>query len=268
LLRAYFDVSGSGNEGLLSVAGIAFGEGQEKKANKAWKALWGDTICHWTDLNARSGDFDGWTDEQAGQRCIDAIAIIRKYATFAVVVSCDLAEAKAIAPKNLEPFEKAILSMVGAPYSVCFHLAMNCLGNELVAKSPGKSRIAYIIEEGDNDQRYLSRFMKVASSNALSCKDYCLQSFTFMRKGEARLLEAADVLAWEWVKQQKREKVGLPMRPSLIALLGERDNRRRFDSNQFHLTGEALKAAYANIEELRPKLKVWHAEGGDFGAWA
>jgi hypothetical protein len=262
MLHAFFDASGSGNDGTMAVAGVAFGEDQAKKADREWRILWDDTICHWADLSYPCGDFEDWPKEKTRQFCEDSIAIIRKYASFAVVVSCDIAEAIGMFPQNVQPYEESWLSAVSSPYSACFHMAMQSLGG-MVRKEGKDARIAYFIEQGDSDQKYLRRFMRAAENNADAMKDYCHVSHTIIEKRDARLLETADCLAWEWAAHQRREKKQQPMRPSLRYLLWELDGRRRgFQSFKAHLPTEELREAYDRIERFREVMRAGMAAGG------
>ena len=101
LLSAYFDASGRAG-GAFSVAGFAFGPGRAKKAASSWHRLWRDTPCHMTDLHTRmeGSDFEGWTKVQAGKRLKDSVAIINRYASNGVAVSCDFKEMNELAPRS------------------------------------------------------------------------------------------------------------------------------------------------------------------------
>lgn len=86
----------------------------------------------------------------------------------------------------------------------------------------GGSGIAYIFESGDEHQDDSDRFIKFATAQKGSplLDLYQYRSHGYLKKEDARLLETADVLAWEWAKHVERTREGKQMRPSLRELVG------------------------------------------------
>jgi hypothetical protein len=115
LLAAFFDASQM-DSGVFSVGGFAFGRDRAKKACRDWHDLWGNTICHMADLNSRKPGtaFEDWTNEQAGTRLKESVQIINRYASYAVCVSCDLAEVDRLSPKSAAKGQKCIWMASGA----------------------------------------------------------------------------------------------------------------------------------------------------------
>jgi hypothetical protein len=253
LLSAYFDASGRAG-GAFSVAGFAFGPGRAKKAASSWHRLWRDTPCHMTDLHTRmeGSDFEGWTKVQAGKRLKDSVAIINRYASNGVAVSCDLKEMNELAPRSAAKGSEHFLDGFESAYATCSHLAMFSLGKMLDFLGKDSS-IAYFFEAGDDNQAAASRFWSLASRSALK-QYYRHHSHTVIGKEDCRLLEMSDIFAWEWAKHRERISEGRHERPSLTAILGKgfssqidfaSDNRRAI-----HLTGKPLKRYFDQVKTL------------------
>ena len=86
---------------------------------------------------------------------------------------------------------------------------------------------------------------------------YCHKSHTVADKPDVKLLETADILAWEWAKHQDRIKDKRHMRPSLLAMLDPRSSgimsRTDFASpsrRAAHLTGEPLGRYFDKVKHL------------------
>ena len=85
---------------------------------------------------------------------------------------------------------------------------------------------------------------------------YQHQSDHFVPKSKARLLETADILAWEWAKHRERIAIGRHMRPSLEALLdvkagvmGPLDFASK-THRAMHLTGAPLEHYFEQAKQL------------------
>ena len=152
LLAAYFDASRM-DSGVFCVAGFAFGRDRAKKAERAWRALWGNTICHMADLHTRKKGsvFADWTSEQAGRRLKDCVRIINAHASYAVCVSCDLPEIERLAPMSAAKGSEIYLDAFRRAYATCCHLAMASLGN-IVRENSGVPAVAYFFGSGDQYQ--------------------------------------------------------------------------------------------------------------------
>lgn len=253
MLRAYFDASERGG-GVLAVAGVSFGPDQAKKAAKRWREVFGDRVLHMTDLHARRGEFAGITAEEAGRLCQAAVGIISRHAHAVVAVSCNVNEAGKLKPAP-GPASELLGDAVHSAYNMCTHLAMHSMGS-LTRRREGE--IQYWFECGDRYQGMTARFLSALSvpeaapmRRALSYSTYVLQN-----KTGALLLQAADLVAWEWAKHVERHAAGLKVRPSLAALMGgpcEHDGRPEHRSRNrlgLHCTGMPLQRFYGRMAAL------------------
>ena len=128
VLVAYFDAS-ERDSSSFSVAGVAYGNDRAKKATHAWRGLWGDTVCHMTELHTRKegGTFADWEPGQAGDYLKDSISIINRYASAAVAVSCNVGEVARLARERPTPGSMVVLDGFSSAYALCCHMAMRAL---------------------------------------------------------------------------------------------------------------------------------------------
>jgi hypothetical protein len=258
LLSAYFDASQL-ESGVFSVSGFAFGKARAKKACRDWHRLWGETICHMTDLHSRKpkSTFADWTREQAGQRLEDSVRIINKYASYAVCVSCDIPEVDRLAPKTAAKGSEKYLGAFKEAYGICCHAGMAQLG-KLIRENGGNPAVAYFFESGDLHQAESQAFISLATATDSPLKEmYCHRAHTVVDKSDARLLETADIIAWEWAKHQERVRDNRHMRPSLLAMLAP-DGSGYSSAVDFasssrraiHLTGEPLERYFSQVKNF------------------
>jgi hypothetical protein len=258
VLRAYFDASKMPKTGTFCVAGIAYGRDRAKKAEGAWRRLFGNRICHMTDLSSRRDEFEGISPEEGGRLIRAAVPIIRDNATAGVAVSCDVNEIANWLPKKAVQPQDYLLSGFRAAYPTCCHIAMHTLGRK-TARQAGTiiPNIAYVFEQGDAFQNDAHLFINQAMKDSDVLRNvYGYRSHGYVLKEDARLLETADVLAWEWAKHVDRMKAGQHVRPSLSALIG--DGKKPVDSLRYngqkffaqHMTGVSLQRFFDFLGQL------------------
>jgi hypothetical protein len=214
----------------------------------------GATQCHMTDLNSRkSAVFEKWTSEQAGKRLKDSIALINRFASYGVAISCDLKEMGRLLPTAAAPGSEIYLDGFSSAYATCCHLAMYNLAN-LLREHESRSRISYFFEAGDKDQAKAARFWELAARSALA-ERYRLLAHTRIKKEDCRLLEMSDILAWEWARHIERVQKGQRTRPSLKVMLdpdgdglsSERDYASH-SRRALHITGASLERYFTRVQ--------------------
>jgi hypothetical protein len=216
MLRAYLDASEMG--GVYCVAGVAFGYDRAIKAERKWRELYQDRYGHMTDLHARQGEFNGISREEADRLCRGSVSIINEYASQIVVVSCDVAQVESHLPQTAHPENRWAIDAYKGVYPCCLNWLMGAFG-----EAAGGQKISYWIEAGDEFSGAAGRFLQEISQPF--AKDlqtaYALGNFAFLPSHEARLFEAADLVAWEWATHMKRLNKGdRRVRGSLPALMG------------------------------------------------
>lgn len=217
MLRAYVDASLL-NSGIFCVAAVAFGIENAKKANHEWIALHGTRQSHMTDMHSRKKEFKGLSDQDADKLCRESVAIINRYASFISVISCDAKEVVPSLPTDSAGDGGWILDAYKGVYPCCMHWALIQMGAIAGHQRDG---IAYWFELGDEYWKAADRYLsKINSPEAAPLRErYALASKAFLPATDARLFEAADIVAWEWAKHVERKAAGQPVRPSLIALM-------------------------------------------------
>lgn len=254
MLQAFMDAS-LRESGVYCVAAFAFGRDRAKKADRKWRALWGDELCHMTDLNSRAkgSAFEGWSGDKAGDYLRKSVEIINSHASYGVAISCDANIIERHAPKFAADDSRRYLGAFRKPYGVCIHLAMAQLGR-IASRKNHNARIAYLIEQGDEHQREAISFIDEVSRYTPIKHLYSHLSHTVVAKEDCRLLETADILAWEWAVQQDRRRKEQRLRPSLAAILGIKDgalNEKGVDAGNFcciHLQEGNLQRYFTKIQ--------------------
>ena len=215
MISAFLDASRKGRA--LTVAITAFRGGKAQKATKEWVGLWGATICHMTDLDAQEGDFKGW-GRQAWDYLKESVQIADRNAAYAVAASIDLDEFERLGPKEVSKERRVFMDAYRKPYAFCSHCAMFTLG-EVMRQERSNQRVHYWIEKGDDYQGQMLQFVDLVSKDKHLSSLYSIQSHRAVEKKDARLLESADILAWEWNKHVLRKEDDHHVRKSMRALL-------------------------------------------------
>ncbi len=183
VLRAYFDES-ERPDGTFVVAGFAYRRGNAICCLREWRKLfgpWGG--CHMKELTVAQygkGRFAGLDTTQTGQLLTDAISIINERASYAVAVSCNVAEMNRLLPKHVQGFEGA--------YQICCYVAMSAL-----CKLVGDDEIAYVFESGHAQEKSANRYMSHIFGDPDLAKEFRHFSHSFVSKNRHWLLQTADV---------------------------------------------------------------------------
>ena len=251
MLEAYFDAS-KRDGGILCVAGFAYGTDRAKKATRALRSTWGETLFHMTDLHSKPERRYGFSKAQAHNIFERTVQIPIASASFGVAVSCRLDEIQRLAPTRADPGSKEILAGFRTGYAMCCHAAMAALG-DLAGTS---TSIAYFFERGDEHQGESQEFMRLMHSHPIAAKSiYKMSSHTVLTKADCRLFELSDMLAWEWAKHVERTDASTPIRPSLKAILGNdlakkgELNVKSVNRRGWHMTGAPLERYYSRARE-------------------
>lgn len=220
-LRACIDAGTQ--DGVFSIAAVAFGYERAVKANAAWERLLKGRTFHMTDLNARQGEFEGIGVDEVHDIMVGTIAIIRKHASYAVAVSCDatmIADSLPILTAKHADTE-AMLSAFKSAYGFMCNFAMSALGRRANNNRPGR-QISYVFERGDEGQSGLRRFLAFLGDephHRLFLDGYSLDRETVAdKKSIEGIFHSSDLLAWEWARHVGRHRRKKPMRKSLAEL--------------------------------------------------
>lgn len=98
---------------------------------------------------------------------------------------------------------------VSSPYEFCAWMCLVGSNLKIEESAFNERKSAFIFESGFRHQGVANKMMaRIFSSPSLREK-YKYKSHTFIDKTEARPLQAADVLAWQWYKDDKRRNSGI-----------------------------------------------------------
>ncbi len=247
VLRAFFDESQS-SAGVFCVAGYLF----DSRAATAYaveaKRIFGPFGgFHMKDLVARQGSFKGISNEEKDDLVKAAVALTNRHITAGVTVSCWAQDVENFGPGGVRGFSRA--------YSMCCLWAATALGRWVRNRWPGGSGgIAYVFENGargKGDADYVLDFGR----HPFMRESYQYRSHTFVCKGDAPPLWAADLLAWEWSKyiSETLATGERPPRGSLRALLrnGWDSSLRQNPKYRLrHFGGERLLKYFRDVEGL------------------
>lgn len=220
-LRASVDASRL-DSGILSVAGVAYGYDRAAKANGEWMRLMNGRTFHMTDLHAREGEFKGIDDDEVTRIMHGIVAIVQKYASYIVAVSCNVKSLSEKLPKitnENRAGDDLIERAFRSPYGMMLHLFLFAMGRFANRSASGKREISYILEAGDEGQKSFRRYIESLLDDpqyAFLLDKYSLSRLTATPKdGMEGVFHSADFFAWEWSRNVDRHKNNLPMRRSL-----------------------------------------------------
>lgn len=201
MLQAFFDESGHPESGLFCVAGYGMMSHQVRRFDREWKRLLGTRTLHMKELAHLRGDFAGMTREAADTLLKEAVEIINRRVAFGVVVFC-----------HVENIEKALEGRLAKAYgfenlySICHYACMLGVGQWSHQHNAGTAD--YVFEDGPRRGAVTQALIEMKKSPEMV--ELCaLGLHAFTAKREFLALQAADLLAWEWIKAQREPERAL-----------------------------------------------------------
>lgn len=255
-LRACIDAGTQ--EGVFAVAAVSFGYDRAVKATREWDRLLKGRTFHMTDLNARQNEFEGIEDDEVHEIMVGTVGIIRKYASFAVAISCDAAHVADALPvfAQRHPDMENLLAAMRSTYGFMCHFAMTALGNRANKGGPGR-QIAYVFEQGDPGQRGLRKYLEFLGDephHRLLLNSYSFSRLTVADKDEIEgVFHASDLLAWEWARHVDRHRNGKPIRRSLAEIVGNSSTDEN-ENGIYLLNGLKVYCRHFKADRLRSLL--------------
>jgi hypothetical protein len=192
---AYLDESYQKTPSLISVAGYIVKSDQVLQMSVEWaNALKekGLPFFHMVDFAHRKPPFDKLTRAEidATQRSI--FRILKRHALhgFSVIA-------------NTNHFKKTALGeMSDEAYSLCLHWCMTQMASWLIVHDPGAS-LSYYIENGNTHQARAGAVIGAELQKGANSFGGAYLFHQFSSKMDVRLLQAADILAWQSAKHVK-----------------------------------------------------------------
>jgi hypothetical protein len=197
LYEAYFDESGDADVegGILCVSGYVIESEAAKKMEAAWSAVLdkrGLDYFHMVDCAPApgAGIFKGVPIETRIELVTELISLVKEFCITGISLFV-----------RKESF--SVSNAANDPYTQCAEICLHSIAAIVKSLDP-KPQVAYFFEAGHSKERNAYRVLaqQAAKSGA---------SVTFGLKSEVRLLQAADLLAWQsakYVKDQTGKKRG------------------------------------------------------------
>lgn len=217
-LNAYFDESGS-HDGAhcLCVAGLLFRQDEVLEFSRQWKTwleFYDVPYFRMSQVAHCRGPF-----EKLGRKnCIrlekKMLSLINTYAK--AIFAVTLVEKEYGGPlKELNP-------VGGGAYSFALASCMGALAEFCEkGKYPWEGSISYFFESGHRDQSEANRMLTQVFETPRS-RTFCrYASHAFMQKEDSPPLQAADIIAWQWYTDRRRQSEGKPRRKDCEALLSK-----------------------------------------------
>ena len=245
VIHAYFDESGThANSPVTCVAGYLFAAPQAKRFAKQWrKALSevGLTYFHMSEFAHGRGDFASLTPAQRLALSKTLVKLIREHMSFGWGVMASQAEYEQVAPDWYQWIHPDV-------YSMSLNWAMSAVVGW--ADHAGYAgRIAYFFESGHRYGKHVNARLEQIARVQRVRDAWRYSSHSFVSKGDAPPLDAADFLAWQLHKYRVDTLDRLHDNP--------RRPRKDFDSlvnGQWdkyyfpHLEGDGLKRYLATVQ--------------------
>ncbi|MDP8983401.1 MAG: hypothetical protein M3O35_22730 [Acidobacteriota bacterium] len=236
MFKAFFDESIDRDKTVLAIGGFFFEPLHARKLNQAWKRTlahkdFGITDFHMTDCANSAPPFDKLGKGPCDRLARSLIKHIRHHAEFQVAVSVNIAEYVKCARMISEESGLDWLFSFGGPYTFIAQMAINNIA-EYCDERAYRGLITYYFEQGTSFQKEAERFLGLIPFSPRLLTKYRYYTHMFVpKKGPAgmRLLQAADILAWEWMRDRTEQFEQPPVRPrrlSLSFLLKNRLGRR------------------------------------------
>lgn len=210
MLQAYFDESEHQESGLFCIAGYGMMSHQVRRFNREWRDLFGSLSLHMKHFVHRRGDFDGMKDDETNRLLKGAIEIINRRVAFGVAVFCHLDNINESLNDRIAWFRG-----LENPYSISHHACMVGVGQW--SREHDAGHVAYVFEDGYRNPGAVTQMLAEIKKSPQAVEHLALGSHTFAGRQEFLPLQAADLLAWEWVKAHREPE--RPLRASLEELI-------------------------------------------------
>jgi hypothetical protein len=136
----------------------------------------------------------------------------------------------------------ALKRVVSSPYTFCVAHCAAAIGQRVAQHCPAETTAFYFFERGHANQGEVLDFLNRVDRTPILARQYRYEGAIFLKKEEARPLEAADLLAWEWCEfyTESYYATGRPMRGPLRSLLEKPHgtlflNRENVEEQALHL---------------------------------
>ncbi len=241
-IEAYFDESGTHEgEPVMCVAGFLFEKTKCEEFDREWRQMFADfrvSYFHMTEIEACAPDYCHLGTDLRKALVRRAIGIIKKTFTYGLAVSAETPIYEKLMPAH---------RLIGGPYT---HCATGCMRGTRVwaERNNYHDDIAYVFESGHEHEFQTYEIMSKIVKTPQAKKDYRYGGHSFQEKKKSTPLQAADLLAWQYLTNRKRVLSGGFSRDDFCELVEKDDERFYYwhhDEQEIRYFAGAVKKADA-----------------------
>jgi hypothetical protein len=244
ILNAYFDESDTHHGSpAMSVAGFLFDSSASQACEKEWAAALHDFRCdsfHMSELVHGQGQFCVLSQEERHALLKRLVGIIKQRALVGIAAIAINEEAL-----NAIIGSSNSTKLLGRVYTACVMGCVAACGQWINENCSSDTTVTYFFEQGHRRQGEAVNFLCGAQDNPHLQQLYRLDGYGFHNRRSVRLLQTADLFAWEWHKwaKERGDDQPRPMRKSLQSLLECPHRYFWFDQNNILLQAAHLRSA-------------------------
>lgn len=225
---AYFDESGTGDDSpYLCMAGYIFEQDNIIGLEAAWEQMLAKyelPYFHMSECAHHIGIYSHLTSAQCDSAAREAIELVKTYAAQGIAISMEKAAMRLLPPNGL--WENT--------YS--FICGQVLYGVRDWAKKVGfTGDVDYVFESGAHGRGQAAEAMKKVMEIDTEKRQFRLASHAFLEKSQAAGLQCADLLAWHWLKHNRRLAAGQSKRADFKNLIGLRIDPHHYDEEAIRL---------------------------------
>jgi hypothetical protein len=258
LIEAYYDESDSTSEPqkpqVLCVGGYFFESDDARLFQAEWIPLldeYGLTHFSMADCNSQWKEFERYSDDECIVIQTRFFEVLKKHAKAGFTASMELRH------RDLLPSSLSHGISIISPYTLCCFWCLE-YARIWAPKNSFSGEFAYFFENGYTDEWEATKVIKGMFCDPWVCKKYLHASDTFASKKKVPLLQAADILAWQWRKDVVARLMGnLKTRRDLMSLLDIPTETIHFNE---HSIQEFIKVV---IRGSRLRREAKNASSGD-----
>ena len=258
LIEAYFDESiGQGRDKasgrmipILCVAGYLFRSDQAKALCDDWAGVLAPyelPYFHMVDCAHGAGVFAGIPKNERASIAAKMIGNIKRRTLQGIAVSVNLEHWKNLAPDS---------PIIGSPYSFCMSVAMAGV-QRWIEDTKYEGGAAYFFEAGHDSSTEANWIMEQTFNVPELRRDARYIGHAFVQKASAPPVQAADLLAWQFYTDVRRQLEGATQHRKDFASLIEHPHKAVFVTPD---KIDVLAKAKFSTPEARELLRLYHGD--------
>lgn len=223
MLKAFFDESVNQNKTVITIGGIALSAARARKMAKAWSPILKEfslTHFHMTDCAVNAPPYTGLAKGHADGLARRLIREIREHADVQIAHSINVQDYLNCALKISQETNIDWLNAFGGPYSFLTQLGVNAVGDWCDAIKYNEL-VTYYFEQGYSCQPEAHKFLSMIPSDRMMRMRLRYYTHVFIPKigpTAHALLQAGDIIAWEWMRDRLEQFEREPIRPRRLSL--------------------------------------------------